>query len=95
LHISIPGKSESIEVVVSDRSLEKIVPEKRTGNWWNDLLAGGNPNLSQASALRAISVEYPSREILFLFWRWNWLLVFFVEVLATGCILKYFLKVEI
>jgi hypothetical protein len=95
LHISIPGKSESIEVVVSDRSLEKIVPEKRTGNWWNDLLAGGNPNLSQASALRAISVEYPSREIPFLFWRWNWLLVFFVEVLAAGWILKYFLKVEI
>jgi hypothetical protein len=95
LSLLVSGQSESIAIVVSNRSMEKIVPEKRTSNWWNDLLAGGTPNLSAESALQRISIDYPKREIPFLFWRWNWLVVFFVEVLLVGWILKYFLKVEI
>ncbi len=95
LNILVSGQSESIAVIVSNRSMEKIVPERRSSNWWNDLLAGGAPNLSSESILRKISIAYPGREISFLFWRWNWLVVFFVEVLLVGWILKYFLKVEI
>ncbi len=95
LNIIASGQSESIAVAVSNRPMEKIVPEMRSSSWWNDLLAGGSPHLSAESALQKIAITYPGQEIPFLFWRWNWLVVFFVEVLLVGWILKYFLKVEI
>jgi hypothetical protein len=95
LKILISGQSESLAVVVSNRPLEKIVSEKLISSWWNDLWTGGAPTLSSGSPLQKISITYPGREIPFLFWAWNWLVVFFIEVLLVGWILKYFLKVEI
>jgi hypothetical protein len=95
LTLSGGGQSETFELVASPQALEKILPEKRTRNAWNDWLAGGTPTLPRDSFVQQISVVYPEQQVRFLFWKWNWLVTFLVEVLVLGLLLKALLKVEI
>ncbi len=55
----------------------------------------GESPLPRGSVLESIEVEYESAEVPFLWWRLNWLVLFFILSIVFGFIVKGPLGVEI
>jgi hypothetical protein len=94
LNIIAGGRTVSKQVVVS-RGLSRVSPVRLRGNWWERMLYSGEPALDSSGHVRSISINYPPREIAFLTWQWNWIVLFFILSLVAGYIFKTVFGIQI
>jgi hypothetical protein len=88
------GQAASKQVVVSSR-LSRVSPVRRRGTLWARMFESGESALAPSGPIRSISINYPSREIAFLGWQWNWIALFFVLSLIAGFLFKTVFGIQI
>jgi len=59
------------------------------------IFLSAEPALPENRFVEAIDVQYPSRDIAFLGFEWNWIWLFFVLSIAAGFLFKSILGIEI
>lgn len=94
IDVSADGQKEKKEVVVS-RGLSRVSPVRLRGNFWERILFSGESALSPESQIQSISINYPARDIAFVGWQWNWIVMFFVLSLIAGFIFKTIFRIQI
>src|SRR5262249_6074415 len=88
------GQTADKHVVVS-ATMERVSPVKLRGSFWQRMLSSAEPTLPESSVIQSISVDYPERNISFLWIEWNWIVLFFVVSLVSGFIFKSVLGIQI
>lgn len=88
------GGGLSKQVQVSSR-LQRLSPERLQAAWWKRMFSSAEPVLPGGSAVQAISVDYPPREVGVFSWQANWILWFFFISLIAGFIFKTALGIEV
>lgn len=81
--------------VVVGSGLPRLSPIRLRGQFLRRMLFSADPPLPDSSAIRAIEVQYPPREISFAGLSWNWIWLFLVLSVAFGFLWKSLLGVEI
>ena len=92
--IGVAGQTVSKRVVVST-GLSRISPIRLQGRFWERIFVSGEPALPESSPIQSVEVGYPSRNIRFMGFEWNWIWLFFLLSLAAGFVFKSVLKIEI
>src|SRR5262249_21387906 len=82
------------EVVVGN-AISRISTSRLRAPLWRRFFESAEPGLPDASPIKAIEVNYPSRTIEFAWIEWNWIVLFFILSLAAGFIFKSALGIEI
>lgn len=75
--------------------LPRLSPIRLRGKFWERIFFSGEPALGENDRVDAIEVQYPSREIAFAGFQWNWIWLFFVLSLIAGFLFKTVLGIEI
>jgi hypothetical protein len=94
IHLVAGGQAASKQVVVS-RGLSRVSPVRLRDNFWERMLSSGEAALGSDSHIQSISVGYPARDISFIGWQWNWIVLFFVLSLTAGFIFKTIFRIQI
>lgn len=81
--------------VVVAQGLARLSPVRLRGPFWERLFVSGEPALPKNSGVQSIEVEYPSRNIAFAGFAWNWVWLLFVLSLVAGFAFKTILGIEI
>jgi hypothetical protein len=81
--------------VVVGSGLSRLSSVRLRGKFWEHILVSGEPALPDNNLIEAIEVQYPSRNIAFAGFEWNWIWLFFVLSLAAGFLFKSILGIEI
>ena len=92
--IGVAGQTLSKAVVVSS-GLSRVSPIRLQGHFWERIFVSGEPALPESSPIQSVEVGYPSRNIRFMGFEWNWIWLFFVLSLVAGFVFKSVLKIEI
>lgn len=85
----------STKQVVVGHGMPRLSGIRLRGPWWKRVLYSAEPALPARNFVQAIEVQYPSREIAFAGFEWNWIWLFFVVSLAAGFLFKSILGIEI
>src|SRR3954471_19007978 len=64
--------------------LPRLSSVRLRGKFWERIFRSAEPALPENKFVEAIDVQYPSRDIEFLGFEWNWIWLFFVLSLAAG-----------
>ncbi|MDP8235943.1 MAG: hypothetical protein P9M08_06145 [Candidatus Erginobacter occultus] len=78
----------------ADPVLERIYPQAGRPSFGQSLLYPGGPAVPAESPFRSIRIDYPAREVPFLWFRTHWSIVYFVLALVFGLLLKKPLRVD-
>lgn len=78
----------------ADPVLDRIYPEASRPSFGRSLLYPGGPTVPAGSPFRSIRIDYPAREVPFLWFRTHWSIVYFILALVFGLLLKRPLKVD-
>jgi hypothetical protein len=89
------GASESKEILVGAEPGRRVSARRPGGGFFDVLLWPGEPPIPRASAVEAVEVAYPERELRLLGLRFHWLVLFFVVSLAAGYGLKGLFGVQV
>jgi len=81
--------------VVVGSGLSRLSPVRLRGKIWERIFVSGEPALPDNHLIAAIDVQYPSRNIAFAGFEWNWIWLFFVLSLVAGFFFKTILGIEI
>jgi hypothetical protein len=81
--------------VVVGSSLSRLSSVRLRGKFWERIFVSGEPALPENNLIEAIDVQYPSRNIAFAGFKWNWIWLFFVLSLVAGFFFKTILGIEI
>jgi hypothetical protein len=81
--------------VVVGSGLTRLSTVRLRGKFWERLFYSAEPALPESHVVDAITVQYPTREIAFAGFEWNWIWLFFVLSLAAGFLFKSILGIEI
>jgi len=81
--------------VVVGSGVSRLSPVRLRGRFWKRIFLSGEPALPENNQIEAIDVQYPSRNIAFAGFEWNWIWLFFVLSLAAGFLFKSILGIEI
>jgi len=92
--IGVAGRTLAKRVVVSS-GLSRISPIRLQGRFWQRIFVSGEPALPENSPVQSVEVGYPSREIKFMGFEWNWIWLFFLLSLVAGFVFKSVLRIEI
>jgi hypothetical protein len=84
----------SKKIVVAE-GVARLSRIRSGGHFWERFFVSGEPALPENAAIQSIEIEYPSREISFAGFRWNWVWLLFVLSLMTGFFFKSVLGIEI
>ena len=85
----------SAKQVVVGSGIPKLSVIRLRGPFWKRLLYSAEPALPESNLVQTIEVQYPSRDIAFAGFEWNWIWLFFVLSLAAGFLFKSILGIEI
>jgi hypothetical protein len=88
------GEGLSKKVSVSSQ-MQRLSPERLQAGWWKRMFSSTEPALPGDSAVQAISVNYPPRDVGVFSWQANWILWFFFISLIAGFIFKTALGIEV
>jgi hypothetical protein len=94
VNVQASGQTFSKRVVVGS-GLSRLSPVRLRGKLWERMFVSGEPALPDNNLIEAIDVQYPSRNIAFAGFEWNWIWLFFVLSLAAGFVFKSILGIEI
>ena len=94
VNIQASGQTFSKRVVVGS-GLSRLSSVRLRGKFWERMFVSGEPALPDNNLIEAIDVQYPSRNIAFAGFEWNWIWLFFVLSLAAGFVFKSILGIEI
>jgi uncharacterized membrane protein (DUF106 family) len=94
ISIGVSGQTVSKRVVVSS-GLSRISPIRLQGPFWERIFVSGESALPESSPIQSVEVGYPSRNIRFMGFEWNWIWLFFLLSLVAGFVFKSVLKIEI
>lgn len=94
LNIEARGQNYSKSVAVGS-GMPRLSPARFRGQVWQRIFFSAEPALPDDSAIAAIEVQYPARDIAFAGLAWNWIWLFFVLSLAAGFLSKSILGIEI
>ena len=94
IQVTASGSPVSKQVVVG-QGLARLSAVRLRGQFWKRLLSSSEAAVAGGSAIQAIAVNYPTREICFLWWSWNWIGLFFVVSLIAGYIFKSALGIQV
>jgi hypothetical protein len=75
--------------------LPRLSSVRLRGRLWERIFLSAEPALPENRFVEAINVQYPSRDIAFLGFEWNWIWLFFVLSIAAGFLFKSILGIEI
>jgi hypothetical protein len=75
--------------------LPRLSSVRLRGRLWERIFLSAEPALPENRFVEAIDVQYPSRDIAFLGFEWNWIWLFFVLSIAAGFLFKSILGIEI
>ena len=78
----------------ADPVLDRIYPQAGRPSFGQFLLYPGGPAVPAESPFRSIRIDYPAREVPFLWFRTHWSIVYFVLALVFGLLLKKPLRVD-
>jgi hypothetical protein len=92
--IDAAGQTWSKRVVVSS-GIPRLSPVRLQGRFWERWMVSGEPALPTTSAIQAVEVNYPPRNIDFMGIEWNWIWMFFVVSLLAGFLFKTVLGIQI
>jgi hypothetical protein len=81
--------------VIVASGLERLSPIRLRGCFWERIFLSGEPALPKNASVASIEVEYPSRNIAFAGFAWNWMWLLFVSTVAAGFAFKSILGIEI
>jgi hypothetical protein len=93
LNLDVSGQTFSKTVVVGSNMPR--LSWLRTQSFWEGLLSSAEPRFPKGSPVESIAVIYPARDIAFLGWQWNWIILFFILSMIAGFAFKSILGVEI
>ncbi len=85
----------SAKRIVVGSGMPRLSDVRLRGPLWKRLLYSAEPALPENNLVQAIDVQYPSRDIAFAGFEWNWIWLFFVLSLAAGFLFKSILGIEI
>jgi hypothetical protein len=88
------GQTFLKRVVVSS-GLARLSPARLRGKFWERIFVSAEPALPENSPIQSIEVQYPARNISFVWTEWNWIWLFFVLSLVAGFAFKSILGIEI
>ncbi|HEX7422450.1 MAG TPA: hypothetical protein VF311_00985 [Terriglobales bacterium] len=94
VNVQASGQTFSKRVVVGS-GLSRLSSVRLRGKFWERMFVSGEPALPPNNLIEAIEVQYPSRNIAFAGFEWNWIWLFFVLSLAAGFLFKSILGIEI
>ncbi len=94
VNVEAGGQSLSKTVAIGS-GMPRLSPVRFRGRMWERIFLSAEPALPDNSAIAAIEVQYPSRDIAFAGLAWNWIWLFFVLSLAVGFLAKSILGIEI
>ncbi len=94
LNLLANGQTVSKQVVVS-QGVSRVSPVRLRDNFWERMLSSGEAALPNSSPIQSISILYPARDINFLGWQINWIVLFFILSLIAGFIFKSALGIQI
>jgi hypothetical protein len=75
--------------------LPRLSSVRLRGRLLERIFLSAEPALPENRFVEAIDVQYPSRDIAFLGFEWNWIWLFFVLSIAAGFLFKSILGIEI
>jgi uncharacterized membrane protein (DUF106 family) len=81
--------------VVVGSGLSRLSPVRLRGRFWERFFLSAEPAMPGNSPIEAIEVQYPSRNVVFAGFEWNWIWLFFVLSLAAGFFFKVVFRIEI
>jgi hypothetical protein len=81
--------------VIVGSGLPRLSSVRFRGKFWKRILLSAEPALPENRVLEEVDVQYPSRDIAFLNFEWNWIWLFFLLSLAAGFLFKRLLGIEI
>ena len=87
-------KTESFPVYAGNIIVHKI-PYKNSINFLDKILYPGLKPLDNSAQIKMINANYPVKKYKFLFFKFNWLIYFFIISVLSGLVFKKFIKVEI
>jgi hypothetical protein len=82
------------QVVVAS-GMQRLSSVRLRGQFWERLFFSAESALPANSSIEAIEVQYPSRQIPFAGFEWNWIWLFFVLSMIAGFFFKSVLGIEI
>jgi hypothetical protein len=85
----------SAKRIVVGSGMPRLSNVRLRGPLWKRLLYSAEPALPENNLVQAIEVQYPSRNISFAGFEWNWIWLFFLLSLAAGFLFKSILGIEI
>jgi hypothetical protein len=83
------------KTVVVESGLSRLSPVRLRGKLWERVFLSAEAVMPENSPIEAIEVQYPSRNISFAGFEWNWIWLFFVLSLAAGFLFKTIFRIEI
>lgn len=81
--------------VLVGSGIPRLSPVRLRGQFWKRMFLSAEPALQENNAVEAIEVQYPTRDIAFAGYEWNWIWLFFILSLAAGFLFKSILGIEI
>lgn len=94
INVQASAQTFSKRVVVGS-GLCRLSPIRLRGKFWERIFLSDEPALPENNLIEAIKVQYPSRDIAFAGFEWNWIWLFFVLSLAAGFLFKSILGIDI
>jgi len=88
------GETEFEFPLRADPVLDRIYPRAGRSSFAESLLYPGAPEVPGESVFRSIRIDYPAREVPFLWFRTHWSIAYFVLALVFGLLLKKPLRVD-
>jgi len=94
--VNVQASSQSFPKSVRVGSgLTRLSAIRLRDRWWERVFLSGEPSIPASSVVEAIEVQYPTRDIAFAGFEWNWIWLFFVLSLVAGFGFKSILGIEI
>jgi len=84
-----------VKSLVVNSGMKRLSAVRLRGRFWERLFTSAEPALPDSSAIQAIEVQYPERNIAFAGFAWNWIWLFFVLSIVAGFLFKSILGIEI
>jgi len=94
VQVQASAQSFSKSVVVGS-GLARLSPVRLRGKFWERIFLSAESALPENNFVEAIEVQYPSRDIAFAGFEWNWIWLFFILSLVAGFFFKSILGIEI
>jgi hypothetical protein len=89
------ARDKASKRLVVSTGLDRLSAIRLRGEFWQRLFFSAEPALPVDSPVQSIEVDYPSRNIYFAGFEWNWIWLFFVLSLIAGFFFKTVLRIEI